>query len=38
MSSYAAKLVGKKILGETLQNKFGTEVSAQLIPDPSPRS
>lgn len=37
MSGYVAKLVGKKILGETLQNKFGTDVSAQLTPDlPAP--
>lgn len=27
MASFAAKIVGKKILGETLQNKFGKDVS-----------
>ena len=27
MSGMIAKFVGKKILNETLQNKFGTEVS-----------
>ena len=28
MTSYVAKLVSKRILGETLQNKFGEEVSS----------
>ena len=27
MASFAAKIIGKKILGETLENKFGKEVS-----------
>jgi uncharacterized protein (DUF342 family) len=27
MASFVAKIVGKKILGETIQNKFGKEVS-----------
>lgn len=32
MSGLITKFVGKKILGETLQNKFGTEVSAAPMP------
>ncbi len=27
MTSFLAKIISKKILGESLQNKFGTEVS-----------
>lgn len=34
MASFIAKVVSKKILGESLQNKFGTEArSMPLAPD-----
>lgn len=31
MSSFAAKFVAKKVLGESLQNQFGTEVCYLLL-------
>lgn len=30
MAAFVAKIVGKKILGERLENKFGKEVSLRL--------